>query len=79
MCPKSEMIIRPRAALAKDLLTIGRYTPLKLILWNYNLGGLGRTPGATFGWNFGILMFYDLKKFTSKSFYQGGQILFWSH
>ena len=45
MCPKSEMIIRPRAALAKDLLRIGRNTPLNLILFNYNLGGLRGSQG----------------------------------
>ena len=42
MCPKSEMIIRPRAALAKDPLRIG----LNLILWNYILGGLKGQPNS---------------------------------
>ena len=45
-------------------------------MWHHNLG---RTTGPSFGWIFWTMTFYDLKKFTSRSFYyEGSNIdIFW--
>ena len=50
--------------LGMDVFRCGRNTLGNFILWN----NLGRTPGAFFGVDIWAMMFYDLKKFTPRSF-----------
>ena len=62
----------------KDIFRYGLNNSANFILWSFNLRGApGRTPGAPFWLIFIKMNFFDVKKYTPRPFWWGGNLL-WS-